>query len=68
MRGAFYMDQTKNKEDLYQEAKTMHQMLHEQLQALQEKPFLTPQEEQEVKVLKKKKLHYKDMMESLREK
>jgi hypothetical protein len=60
------MEETKNREELYEEAKAMHQSLHEQLQALQEKPFLTPQEEQEVKVLKKKKLHYKDMMESLK--
>jgi hypothetical protein len=62
------MEETKNREELYEEAKAMHQSLHEQLQALQEKAFLTPQEEQEVKVLKKKKLHYKDMMESLKEK
>ncbi len=61
------MEETKSREELYQEAKAMHQSLHEQLQALQEKPFLTPQEEQEVKVLKKKKLHYKDMMENLKE-
>jgi hypothetical protein len=60
------MEETKNREELYEEAKAMHQSLHEQLQALQEKPFLTPQEEQQVKVLKKKKLHYKDMMESLK--
>lgn len=62
------MEQTKNREELYKEAKAMHQSLHEQLQILQEKPFLTPQEEQEAKILKKKKLFYKDMMESLKEK
>lgn len=62
------MEGTKDREELYQEAKAMHQSLHEQLQALQDKPFLTPQEEQEVKVLKKKKLYYKDMMEGLKEK
>jgi hypothetical protein len=62
------MEETKNKEEQYNEAKAMHQSLHEKLQVLQEKPFLTPQEEQEVKVLKKQKLHYKDLMESLREK
>lgn len=60
------MEETKSSEELYQEAKAMHQSLHEQLQVLQEKPFLTLQEEQEVKVLKKKKLYYKDMMESLK--
>ncbi len=60
------MEETKNREEQYNEAKAMHQSLHEQLQTLQEKPFLTPSEEQEVKVLKKKKLYYKDMMESLK--
>jgi hypothetical protein len=62
------MEETKNREEQYNEAKAMHQSLHEKLQVLQEKPFLTAQEEQEVKVLKKQKLHYKDLMESLKEK
>lgn len=61
------MEETKNREELYREAKAMHQSLHEQLQVLQDKAFLTPQEEQEMKVLKKKKLYYKDVMESLKE-
>lgn len=62
------MEDMKNREEQYNEAKAMHQSLHEKLQALQEKPFLTPNEEQEVKVLKKKKLYYKDLMERLKEK
>lgn len=62
------MEGTKSREELYKKAKAMHQSLHEKLQILQEKPFLTPQEEQEAKTLKKKKLFYKDMMESLKEK
>lgn len=62
------MDETRSREEQYNEAKAMHQSLHEKLQIMQEKPFLTPQEEQEVKVLKKKKLYYKDLMESLKEK
>jgi len=32
---------------------------------LQEKPYLTEDEELEMKLLKKQKLHYKDVMESL---
>jgi hypothetical protein len=62
------MNESKDREQLYQEAVAMHQSFHEKLQTLLEKPFLTPSEEQEVKVLKKKKLHYKDLMESLKEK
>lgn len=62
------MEQAKNREEMYKEAEEMHRSLHEQLQILQEKPFLTPQEEQETKILKKKKLFYKDMMENLKEK
>lgn len=62
------MAETKSREELFKEAKAMHESLHEKLQLLQDKPFLTPQEEQEAKILKKKKLYYKDMMESLKEK
>jgi hypothetical protein len=59
------MEETKSKEELYNEARILHKSLHEKLQSLQEKPYLTADEELEVKLLKKKKLHYKDLMESL---
>lgn len=62
------MNEPKSREESYEEARSMHQSFHEKLQALLEKPYLTPNEEQEVKVLKKKKLYYKDLMESLKEK
>jgi hypothetical protein len=62
------MEESTNREEQYNEARAMHQSLDEKLQILQEKPFLTTAEEQEMKVLKKRKLYYKDLMESLKAK
>jgi hypothetical protein len=59
------MEEAKSKEDVYNEARIMHKSLHEKLDMLQAKEFLTEDEELEVKLLKKKKLHYKDVMEQL---
>ena len=59
------MEEPKGKEELYNEARIMHKSLHERLDMLQTKEFLTADEELEVKLLKKKKLHYKDLMEQL---
>ncbi len=61
------MEGQKSKEELYEEARTLHRSLDKKLRTLQEKPYLTEDEELEVKLLKKKKLHYKDIMENLRE-
>jgi hypothetical protein len=61
------MDETKTVEERYNEARVLHKSLHEKLQMLQAKPFLTPDEELEEKLLKKKKLYMKDLMERLRE-
>jgi hypothetical protein len=44
----------------------MHKSYDEKLQVLQEKPYLTGDEELEVKLLKKRKLYYKDIMERFR--
>ena len=60
------MEEEKSKEERYNEARILHKSLHEKLQMLQEKPFLTPDEELEVKLLKKRKLYFKDIMESLK--
>ena len=46
-------------------AKQTHSQLAKQLEELEKKPFLTPQDEIEIKVLKKKKLVYKDEMEKI---
>lgn len=61
------MDEIKTKEERYNEARIMHKSLHEKLQMLQEKPYLTDDEELEVKLLKKKKLYFKDLMERIKE-
>jgi len=60
------MEEQKSKEELYNEARIFHKSLHEKLEMLLAKPYLTADEELEVKLLKKKKLHYKDIMETLK--
>ena len=61
------MEEGKSNEELYNEARILHKSLDEKLQMLQEKPYLTAEEELEVKLLKKRKLFYKDTMERLKE-
>ena len=46
-------------------AKQNHTQLAKQLEELEGKPYLTPQDEMEVKILKKKKLAAKDQMEMI---
>ena len=46
-------------------AKQAHTELARQLEELEKKPFLTPQDEREIKILKKKKLAWKDQMERI---
>jgi uncharacterized protein YdcH (DUF465 family) len=46
-------------------AKQAHIQFASQLEELEKKPFLTPQDEMEVKILKKKKLACKDQMEKI---
>jgi hypothetical protein len=62
------MEKPKSKDQLYQEAKEAHTSLDRRLQMLLRKPFLSEDEELEVRVLKKKKLYYKDLMEGLKDK
>jgi len=45
--------------------KQTHSQLARQLEELGKKPFLTPQDEMEVKIIKKKKLALKDQMEKI---
>lgn len=61
------MEEKKSKEERYNEARILHKSLDEKLQMLQAKPFLTEDEELEIKLLKKKKLYFKDMMERIKE-
>ncbi len=46
-------------------AKQIHAQLAKQLEELENKPYLTPQDEIEIKILKKKKLAAKDQMEKI---
>jgi len=61
------MEQSESKEDIYNRAKTQHATLDRRLQMLMKKPYLTADEEMEVRVLKKKKLYFKDIMERVDE-
>ena len=49
----------------FMKLKQAHGELAKQLEELEKRPFLTPQDEIEMKVLKKKKLAYKDQMEKI---
>ncbi len=49
----------------FSKAKLAHTQLAKQLEELENKSFLTPQDEIEIKILKKKKLAYKDEMEKI---
>ncbi|HEY3278454.1 MAG TPA: hypothetical protein VGJ94_17695 [Syntrophorhabdaceae bacterium] len=55
------------KEEVYKNAKEQHTALDNRLQMLLKKTYLTEEEEVEVKVLKKKKLYFKDLMEKAAE-
>jgi hypothetical protein len=59
--------QEENPELVYRRAKEQHAALESRLQMLSKKPYLSEDEELEIKVLKKKKLYYKDIMERANE-
>jgi hypothetical protein len=61
------MENSKGIDQLYKEAEFYHDSLDRRLRMLLRKPFLSEDEEVEMKVLKKKKLYYKDIMEGLKE-
>jgi hypothetical protein len=61
------MKEASGSEDLYNSAKTVHTSLDRRLRMLLRKPYLTDEEELEIKELKKRKLYYKDIMERTRE-
>ena len=49
----------------FSKVKQAHSQLAKQLEELGKKPFLTPQDEVEIKIIKKKKLALKDQMEKI---
>ncbi len=58
------MENSESKEEIFNQAKSQHALLDRRLQMLLKKPYLTEKEELEVKILKKKKLYYKDVMDN----
>jgi hypothetical protein len=57
------MENAESKEEIYNRAKSQHALTDRRLRMLLKKPYLTASEELEVRVLKKKKLYYKDTMD-----
>jgi uncharacterized protein YdcH (DUF465 family) len=49
----------------FRKAKQTHLELAKQLDEMESKPYLTPQDEIDIKILKKKKLAHKDQMEKI---
>jgi uncharacterized protein YdcH (DUF465 family) len=49
----------------FSKAKQAHVQLAKQLEELEKRPFLTPEDEIEIKILKKRKLAVKDQMEKI---
>ena len=58
------MENTESKEEIYNQARNQHVLLDRRLKMLLKKSYLTAEEELEMKVLKKKKLYYKDTMDN----
>jgi uncharacterized protein YdcH (DUF465 family) len=52
-------------DEKFLKAKQIHIQLARELEELEKKPFLTPQDEMEIKILKKKKLAAKDLVEKI---
>ena len=60
------MEKEPDRSDVYQVAKGVHVSLERRLSMLLKKSFLSEEEEIEMKVLKKRKLFYKDIMEGFK--
>ena len=61
------MEKETNTEDLYEVAKFLHVSLERRLEMLRMKTFLSEDEEIEMRVLKKRKLRCRDIMEGLKD-
>ncbi len=59
------VDRLLRENEEFSKAKQAHAELAKQLDELEKKPYLTPQDEMEIKILKKKKLAWKDQMEKI---
>ena len=61
------MDNSESKEEISKQDKACHAILDRRLQVLLDKPYLTEDEEVEIRNIKKEKLYYKDLMERITE-
>lgn len=61
------MDNSESKEEIYKQYKARHAILDRRLQILLDRPYLTEEEEVEIRNIKKEKLYYKDLMEKITE-
>jgi hypothetical protein len=61
------MEQRARKEEIFFNARGQHVMLERRLRVLMDRPYLTGDEEMEMKKIKKQKLFFKDLMEAIRE-
>jgi uncharacterized protein YdcH (DUF465 family) len=59
------IDRLMKEDEDFIKIKKAHTELAGQLDEIEKKPFLTPQDEMEIKIIKKKKLVYKDEMEKI---
>jgi len=59
------MDEAESTQEIYNQYRGQHATLDRRIQMLLKKSYLTEAEEREMKILKKKKLYFKDLMESL---
>jgi uncharacterized protein YdcH (DUF465 family) len=59
------VDKLLRENEEFLKAKQAHAELARQLDELEKKAYLTPQDEMEIKILKKKKLAWKDQMEKI---
>jgi uncharacterized protein YdcH (DUF465 family) len=59
------VDRLSRENEEFLKAKQAHAELAKQLDELEKKVYLTPQDEMEIKILKKKKLAWKDQMEKI---
>lgn len=59
------VDRLSRENEEFLKAKQAHAELARQLDELEKKAYLTPQDEMEIKILKKKKLVWKDQMEKI---
>ncbi len=65
MKDEELIERLMREDEEFLKAREAHMQLAKQLEELEKKSFFTPQDEMEMKILKKKKLAAKDQMEKI---